>query len=156
MPTVDILMQFLTTGRFLVLAGEKTFCIQGEESEEGTDAGALGFDIYSGKRKYNLPVLLTGASLSPDGRTGASVAVDWAPALNEPSPAVVSLWSFDDGTRLRQLSLPGGRVVEGDERPFGIFSPDSRYFVVAPGDAAHHIHVIDVQEARDSLDAQIA
>jgi hypothetical protein len=72
--------------------------------------------------------------------------------MNEPSSAVVSLWNFDDGTRLREVTVlagkvHGGEAVGGDERPFGIFSADSRFFALAAGDAGNHIHVIDVNKA---------
>ena len=60
-------------GNLFFVVGASTFCIQ----IAGPKGGAVGIDIASGKTKYNLPVLLTCASISPDGRLGASVAVDW-------------------------------------------------------------------------------
>ena len=112
-----------------------------DRGAEGEGGAAVGIDTSSGKRKYNLPFPLAGASISSDGRTGA--AIEWVYGTPTPSPVTVVFWNFDDGTRLRHVIVPGGK----DRRPSGTFTADSRFFVFAAEDADHHIYVVDAKKA---------
>ena len=67
--------------------------------------------------------------------------VEWVYGMPAPSPATIAFWNFDDGTRLRHVTVLGGE----DHRPSGIFTADSRFFVLAAEDADHHVHVIDAR-----------
>ena len=64
--------------------------------------------MLSGKEKYNPPLGVGGASVSPDGRTGASVwrapgkIVGWAPDPRGPFAATAAFWNFEDGQRAVQ------------------------------------------------------
>jgi WD40 repeat protein len=136
-PVVPMKAMVTMAGQFLFMAGDRTLCIQGEE---GTGDGVVGIDTTSGKRKYNLPCVLTGASISPDGQTGAVVRSTSNSRAN--SPIAVSFWNFDDGSRLRCMTVP-----RGGGRPSGVFSADSRSFVLTADDVNHQIHVFDVSKA---------
>ena len=127
-------------GQLLFINGEKTLWI---EREEGEGEPAVGIDTSSGKRKCILPFLLAEPSISPDGQTGA--AIEWVCDTTTPSPATVAFWNFEDATNLRQITVPSGT-----ERPMGVFTANSRYFVVAAGNENQQIHVIDVNKAEIS------
>ena len=134
-------MKAFTTmaGQLLFISGEKTLWI---ERAEGEGEPAVGMDTSSGKRKCILPFILTGASISPDGRTGA--AIEWVYGTT-PSRATVAFWNFEDATNLRQVTVPSGT-----ERPMGAFTSDSRFFVLAAGKENRYINVIDANKAEAS------
>ena len=66
----------------------------------------------------------------------------WVCNPDAPSPATACFWNFDDGARLREVAVAGGK-----ERAFGVFSADSRFFVLIASDDKHHMHLIDARKA---------
>ena len=64
----------LWTRQLVFVGGGRTLCIQRAEGDGGQ---AVGIDMLSGKEKYNPPLGVGGASVSPDGRTGASCGEPW-------------------------------------------------------------------------------
>ena len=167
-------------GRFNFAVGEKTLYIAGGA---GTGGGIVRIDTSSGKRKSNLnargasvkavgkpspndqagAVMIDGgcvvASVSPDGRTGAELG--WAPKFisvprpEPPSGRPVGFLNLNEGTEPRALEFPSG-----PEPPHGIFSADSRFFILAAGEENRNIYVVNVKnaEVRSSytVDAPVA
>jgi hypothetical protein len=148
-------------GRLIFVSSERTLCIQCAEGDGGK---AVGIDLSSGKIKYSLSQALARPSISPDGRTGA--AIDSMDATPVPFPVRVAFWNFDDGTKLRKLTLRGGKDLPveiptlpdpvafarsdapgGKDLAVGAFTGDSRFFVVAAGDENRNIRVIDAKKA---------
>jgi hypothetical protein len=127
------------TGPFPHILGENTLCFQ---APEGSGEGAVGVEISSGKKKYDVDALTLWARLSPDGKTCGDL--HWLLMSMEPlRPVTVGFWNFDDGTQRRTVELP-----KSDEPPTATFTPDSRSFLCTAGAGGRSVFLIDVKTGK--------
>ena len=82
------------------------------------------------------------AGRSNGGRAGL-VRIHLVPRPEPPSGALFGFLNLNEGTEPRALEFPSG-----PEPPHGIFSADSRFFILAAGEENRNIYVVDVKTPR--------